>query len=119
MPAPARVETARLIMSVPRLEEAAEILDRYAGDPEVTRYLGWATHQSVADTESFIEFSTSQWEREGLGPYLIRSRETGQLLGSTGLGLIRVNNTDNTRRAITGYVLARDAWGRGYATESL
>ena len=98
MAAPARVETARLIMSVPRLEEAAEILDRYAGDPAVTRYLGWATHQGVADTKSFVEYSTSQWEREGLGPYLIRDRESGKLLGSTGLGIIKVSNTDIARR---------------------
>jgi RimJ/RimL family protein N-acetyltransferase len=35
------------------------------------------------------------------------------LLGSTGLGL------EPGARAITGYVLAADAWGKGFATEAL
>src|SRR5687768_9837435 len=110
MIAPARVETARLIMSVPLPHDAAAVFERYAADPDVTRYLGWPTHQTTADTEGFISFSTSQWEREGMGPYLIRSRETGMLLGSTGLGLANSNEEANRHRAITGYVLAKDAW---------
>ncbi|HUR20690.1 MAG TPA: GNAT family N-acetyltransferase [Vicinamibacterales bacterium] len=119
MTAPDRVETRRLIMSVPQPNEAAEVFERYASDPGVTRYLGWPTHQVIADTEGFIAFSTSQWEREGMGPYLIRSRENGVLLGSTGLGLANTGQPENTFRAMTGYVLARDAWGQGYATEAL
>jgi ribosomal-protein-alanine N-acetyltransferase len=95
------------------------VFARYACDPEVTRFLGWPTHQSVSDTEAFISFSTSQWEREGMGPYLMRSRETGLLLGSTGLGLMPTGKSDKTYRAMTGYVLAVDAWGQGYATEAL
>ena len=119
MNAPARVETARLIMSVPLPNDAAAVFERYASDPDVTKYLGWPTHQTVADTEGFISFSTSQWEREGMGAYLIRDRANGVLLGSTGLGLAN-SGADGTRhRALTGYVLARDAWGQGYATEAL
>jgi len=117
MTAPARVETARLVMSVPELSEAAEIFERYSSDPDVTRYLGWPTHQHITDTETFIGFSASQWEREGMGAYLIRSRGDSRLLGSTGLGL--AGQPPEHHRAITGYVLAKDAWGRGYATEAL
>lgn len=119
MRTPALVETARLVMAPPHTSEAAEILARYAGDPEVTRYLGWPTHRAVTDSEGFVAFSAAQWEREGLGPYLIRLRETGILLGSTGLGLAGADEHGNSHRALTGYVLAKDAWGRGYATEAL
>jgi ribosomal-protein-alanine N-acetyltransferase len=48
-----------------------------------------------------------------VGPYLIQSRDEGDLLGSIALGL------ESPRQAATGYVLARDAWGHGYATEAL
>ena len=48
-----------------------------------------------------------------LGVYLIESRESGALLGSTGLLF------GAPYRAMTGYVLAKDAWGRSYATEAL
>ena len=47
------------------------------------------------------------------GPYLVESLADGRLLGSTGLSF------ETSYRASTGYVLARDSWGMGYATESL
>src|SRR5262245_46637755 len=113
MKAPVRIETARLILRQPQLNDAKSIFERYAGDPDVTRYLGWPRHQSVDQTEGFLQFSSHEWERWPAGPYLIFSRTGGELLGSTGLGF------QTERDAMTGYVLARDAWGKGYATEAL
>ena len=89
------------------------MLERYAGDAEVTRYLGWPRHTSVADTRAFLAVSDAEWSRWPAGPYLLFARDGGQLLGSTGLAF------ETQERAATGYVLARDAWGRGYATEAL
>lgn len=113
MNAPPLVNTPRLVLSVPTAEDAEVVFQRYASDVDVTRFLGWPRHETVADTQSFLAFSATQWEREGAGPYLIWSRADGRLLGSTGLGL------EPYGQAITGYVLAVDAWGKGYATEAL
>jgi [ribosomal protein S5]-alanine N-acetyltransferase len=111
--APLEFETSRLRLIAPTAADADAILGRYAGDVEVTRYVGWPRHQSIADTRSFLAFSAAEWERWPAGPYLIRARSDGRLLGSTGLTF------EGTDEAITGYVLARDAWGNGYATEAL
>ena len=113
MSAPERVETDRLLLRRPTGADAEAIFARYSSDPEVTRYLGWPRHTAVEDTRAFIAFSDAEWQRWPGGPYLIESRETGILLGGTGLGF------ETLHRAATGYVLARDAWGRGYATEAL
>jgi RimJ/RimL family protein N-acetyltransferase len=113
MRAPFQVETSRLILAAPSAEDADAIFERYASDPEVTRYLGWPRHRSVADTLGFLSFSAAQWGQDGAGPYLIRDRNDGRVLGSTGLAL------EPRGVAITGYVLATDAWGKGYATEAL
>lgn len=113
MKAPPLVETPRLVLSAPVTADAEVVFRRYASDEDVTRYLGWPRHRTVAETEAFLAFSAVQWEREGAGPYLIWARADGQLLGSTGLGL------EPGGQAITGYVLATDAWGKGYATEAL
>ena len=75
--------------------------------------LGWPRHNIVEDTLTFIRFSDAEWQRWPAGPYVIESRDTGTLLGGTGLGF------ETLHRAATGYVLSRDAWGRGYATEAL
>ncbi len=53
------------------------------------------------------------WRSTAAGPYLIESKADGTLLGSTGLELTQSDG------GVTGYVLRRAAWGRGYATESL
>ena len=111
--APARIETERLILRRPRREDAAPMFARYAGDAVVTRYLGWATHQTVQDTRAFIDFCDSEWTRWPAGPYMIETRADGALVGGTGLGF------ETRAQATTGYVLARDAWGKGYATEAL
>jgi ribosomal-protein-alanine N-acetyltransferase len=111
--APERIETARLVLRRPRLEDADSIFYRYASDSDVARYLAWPRHQSIDDTLQFLKMSDADWSRGPVGPYLIESRATGGLLGSTGLMV------PTLKSAVTGYVLARDAWGRGYATEAL
>jgi RimJ/RimL family protein N-acetyltransferase len=101
------------VLRPPVRGDAQAVFDRYASDPEVTRYMGWARHVSLADTRAFVAFSEDEWKRWPAGPLLVFSRETGQLLGSSGLGM------ESPDCAATGYVLARDAWGLGYATETL
>jgi ribosomal-protein-alanine N-acetyltransferase len=113
MKAPERFETSRLVLRKPTLADAEAVFIRYASDPEVTRYLGWPRHQSVDDTKAFQGFSDAEWSRWPAGPYLIESHSGHKLLGSTGLAF------EAPSRAVTGYVLARDAWGNGYATEAL
>jgi ribosomal-protein-alanine N-acetyltransferase len=111
--APDRLETERLLLRRPSLADADSVFSRYASDPEVTRFLGWPTHRTIEDTRAFLDFAEAAWRRWSAGPYLIESRDEGRLIGSTGLGF------ETPFRTATGYVLARDSWGRGYATEAL
>jgi [ribosomal protein S5]-alanine N-acetyltransferase len=113
MKAPEIIQTSRLTLRKPMAADAEAIFLRYAGDPVVTRYLSWPTHQSVEDTQVFLAWSDADWELWPAGSYLVLSRDEGRLLGGTGLSF-----TSSTC-AVTGYVFARDAWGKGYATESL
>ncbi len=110
--APARIETSRLVLRRPELEDADRIYSRYAADAHVTRYLSWRRHGSADETRAFVQFSDEEWARWPAGPYLIETRE-GELLGSTGLAF------ESETQAATGYVLAQDAWGQGYASEAL
>lgn len=111
--APGTLETERLVLRRPGAVDAPAVFARYAGDPEVTRYLGWRTHASVADTRIFLACCDMEWRQTGVGAYLIESRESGELLGSASLRMV------SSQQAAAGYVLARDAWGHGYATEAL
>jgi ribosomal-protein-alanine N-acetyltransferase len=108
-----RIETARLALRRPRPADAEAVFSRYSSDPEVTRFLGWPRHSSLGETLAFLKFSDAEWQRWPAGPYLIECKESGRLLGGTGLAF------ETPFRAATGYVLATDAWGLGYATEAL
>ncbi len=113
MKAPARFETSRLVLTRPRVADARTIFDRYSSDADVTRYLSWPRHRTLADTEAFVAFSDREWERSPAGPYLIWSRNDQRLLGGTGLAF------ESAHMAITGYVLAKDSRGQGFATDAL
>jgi ribosomal-protein-alanine N-acetyltransferase len=113
MKAPTQLNTTRLILRQPRMSDAGDIFARYASNAEVTRFLGWPRHRSVQDTEAFLRFSAQEWDRWPAGPYLIASCADGRLLGSAGFAF------QTPQEAITGFVLARDAWGKGFATEAL
>lgn len=105
------LRTDRVILRRPVASDALAIFERYASDPEVTRYLAWPTHRSLAETEAFLAFSDSEWARWPAGPFLAFLKSDGRLVGSTGLGF------ESLHEASTGFVLARGAWGQGYATE--
>ena len=113
MRAPERLETDRLVLRKPLPGDANAIFARYASDREVTHFLGWPRHEVMHQTRAFLELSDTEWEKWPAGPYLVESREDGTLLGGTGFAF------ETPHRAATGYVFARDAWGRGYATETL
>ncbi|HEX5050764.1 MAG TPA: GNAT family N-acetyltransferase [Planctomycetota bacterium] len=113
-PTPAEpIETARMLLRRPRADDADAIFLRYAADADVTRYLGWPRHVSIADTRAFLAGCDDEWQRWPAGPLLAFAREGGQLLGSTGLAF------ETAQRASTGFAFARDSWGKGYATEAL
>ncbi len=110
------IRSARLKYRRPVLADAANIFARYSSDPDVTKYLGWPRHRSVGDAEMFVKFSDNEWSTRPAGPLLIERTDIGgpgALIGSTGL------MWDGPATAATGYVLARDSWGQGFATEAL
>ena len=106
-------QTQRLALRPPCRDDLAEVFQRIASDPLVTRFVAWPVHTTIKDTEAFLAFSASEWAKWPAGPLLITSRKDGTILGSTGLAF------ETPHRASTGFVLARDAWGSGFASEAL
>jgi len=111
MRAPEHISSARLTLRRPVHTDAQAIYQAYAGDASVTRMLAWPCHTSIDDTVAFIDWSDSEWATRSVGPYVILD-QSGAVIGSTGL------DVEAPHRAATGYVLARQAWGHGYATEA-
>ena len=94
------------------MADAEPILQAYATDPAVTRFLTWRPHRGIEDTQAYIAYC--------LAAPADQSR-TYILLGKTNDGVrgaIELRRTGPNRMGF-GYVLARRWWGQGLATEML
>lgn len=99
----------------PRVEDADRIFESYAGDPAVTRYLSWRTHESAASVAEFLRGQAEAWAKPGNGAHRAWLLETaGDRLPVGTIGV-----TIEGGKALFGYALARRCWGRGLAAEAL
>jgi len=106
-----RLETERLVLR--GFEEGD--LDAYAamtGDPEVMRYMGRGPFDR-ADAWREIALYVGHFELRGYTHWALELRETGELVGRCGPW-----RPEGWPALEVGWLLAREHWGRGYATEA-
>jgi RimJ/RimL family protein N-acetyltransferase len=111
MQLPDVIETPRLVLRPPTLADAPAIYQAYARDPEVTRYMEWRPHESVADTEAFLRAHLPRRPAGEESSWVLTLKEDGRLVGMIALH-------PNSYRVGFGYVLGRAYWGRGLMTEA-
>jgi RimJ/RimL family protein N-acetyltransferase len=109
---PPRVKTSRLVMR--SLEEGD--LAAYAamtGDPNVMRFV--SDGHVFDEGQAWREIAThlGHWELRGYGQWALELGDEGGLIGRAGLW-----NPAGWPGIEVGWMLSRDAWGNGYATEA-
>ena len=107
------LETERLRLRKLRRGDTQRIFDVGASGPEVTKYVTWCPHESVAVTEQVMAYWLADYEKPDCYRYGIELKETGELIG-----MIDVNKTLDGE-PVLGYCSGRPAWGHGYMTEAL
>jgi len=98
----------RVILRAPRLADAEELFTAVASDPAVTRYMSWTPHPDVAETRRVI---TQLFNVGGEVTWLIRLRETGEIIGTCGFRKVQPHSRD------FGYCLGPRWWGQGIMPE--
>jgi [ribosomal protein S5]-alanine N-acetyltransferase len=108
---PDEFETNRFLLRRVNVADAKSIFVSYAGDPEVTRFLGWKPHSSEHATAAFLEVAVSEWD-QGKGFPVVASRreQPAELIGMFHPRL-------NGHCVRYGYVLRASVWGKGIASE--
>lgn len=104
--------TERLILRQFRADD----IDAYAAlsaDPEVMRYLG--VPGAVGRDEAWRQMAmlVGHWELRGYGMWALELRESGQLIGRTGLHF-----PEGWPEPEVGWAIAREFWGQGLAHEA-
>ena len=107
---PDQIRTSRLLLRPIAPDNAGPIFDGYARDPEVTRFLTWAPHASLADTEAYVAHCVAAAASR---TFVLVGCDDGALRGAFGLRWPAPHRFD------FGYVLARPWWGQGLMTEAM
>ena len=110
-----RIETARLLLREWREEDVAPYAAMNA-DPEVRRFMHPARPLTDAEAALEIDHLLEGWRRLGFGHWAVELRETGELIGRTGIKRHPDWEPDPENTEV-GWLYARSAWGRGFATE--
>ena len=116
-PIPSETLTERLALRRPAPGDA-EAVFAVNSDPRV-----WTHFPSLRPTESaqittMIERWSRSWEARGLGSWVVRLQETGEVIGNGGCTMIASDpDVPSARLWNLGYRIAADHHGRGYATE--
>ena len=109
------IETSRLILRRAVREDAEPMFRNWASDPEVTKYLTWPVHNSIAVTEMVIGNWVQAYEKENYYQWMIELKEIGQPIGSISV----VRQSERVEAAEIGYCIGSRWWHQGIMTEAL
>lgn len=121
MPQSPKLQTTRLTLRPPLRADLPALIEIFT-DPEVCRYLGDGRPRTREQIEQGFGNGLKCWKDRGFGPFIVL--ESGRVIGDCLLvPIVRsgkdANDFDQRGPEIEiGYRLARDQWGRGYATEA-
>lgn len=109
------IETERLILR-PWQESEAEMLYKYASDPDIGPIAGWPPHTSVESSLEIIRTVFAAPET-----YAVVLKETGEPIGCCGImfadGLHSAEMKSD--EAEIGYWIGKPYWGQGYIPEAV
>lgn len=106
------LETKRLRLRKLTENDAPKIFNGWANDPEVTKFLTWEPHETVATTQAILTSWLVAYQDEQTVRYGIESKATDELLGMIDV----VKFWDGS--PVVGYVLGKQYWNQGYMTEA-
>lgn len=108
------IETPRLILRRATLQDAQPMFRNWASDPEVTKYLTWPPHESIAVTEQVLASWIAEYEKDDYYQWLIVLKEIDQPIGS-----LIASTVGRAQSAHIGYCIGKNWWHQGIMSEAL
>lgn len=104
-----RIETPRLVLRVPRLEDL-DAMTAMMSDAETARFIGGVMPKPVM--WRVLMSLIGAWHAHGFAMFSVFERSTGRWVGRLGPWM-----PEGWPGTEIGWTISRDCWGRGYATE--
>ncbi|MCY1078284.1 GNAT family N-acetyltransferase [Archangium lansingense] len=116
---PSTIDTERLIMRRPRLEDFEEALAMW-GDPNVTRFISGKPSTREEMWSRLLRY-VGHWELMGFGFWVVREKSTGRFVGEVGLADFRrdIDQPSFAGAKEAGWVVSPSVHGKGFATEAV
>lgn len=108
------LETERLVLRKITRTDASDMYE-YSSVPEVSEYLTWSPHESLAYTKKYIKYIISQYKNGEYLDWAITLKNSGKMIGTCGFTSVDINNSS----VEIGYVLNVNYHNNGYATEAV
>jgi len=103
------IETERLLLRKLRLDDLDDVAALFA-DPDVVRYVGNGEPADRDEAERALNSTLRRWQEQSFGRWAALDRKTGKFIGMGGF-----RSLFGTPEVV--YHLAKENWGKGYATE--
>ena len=108
------LETERLKLRRIMTRDANDIFE-YASDMQVSRFVTWEAHRSIADSLHFVRYLINTYSRGEPAPWGIIYKENQKLIGTGGYHWWHYDSA----RAEVGYAISARYWNMGIMTEAL
>jgi len=107
------IETVRLTLR-PLCLADAEAVHGYSGDAGNTRYITGLPNAAIEETQAYLQWVSHEWCKVAPGYCGFAIMLGGRLIGEVAFGV----EPEKTEASI-GWIIHRDYWNRGYATEAV
>ncbi|MGS4786162.1 GNAT family N-acetyltransferase [Streptococcus sp. P25B114] len=76
------LETERLILRPFQASDVESVFQNWTSDDKVTTYLTWPTHQTLQDTEDYVQFCLQSYSQKNSYRWVIELKESNTQLKS-------------------------------------
>ena len=108
------LETDRLILRPLCAEDAEEVYENWASDPEVARFMSWNVHTNVQMTREWLLDVENNINEEGAYEWGFERKSDHTLIGSGGIFYKEDRGMFNL-----GYNIMKSCWHQGYTSEAV
>lgn len=110
------LETERLLLRKFKVEDAREMYENWASNPNVAKYVMWEAHKDIDETKKLLDEWVKLYDSNETYKWVVEIKNTKEIIGSIDVVSKKLLPYDVCE---IGYCYGENFWNKGYASESL